>query len=179
MPEVLQEIPELRGITRGGLQQTLKALIDDARMRVVAKMGSAKEQGVAQWMHSRRQARRRARVEETFWPMAGTDRRRGGAGDEGIPSGATGSVNVRSRPDTGRAKGCSRRAPPRGSSSCSPPPPTASCYILWFAPDGAFLGLERHRLAVAPGTFPAATIYRMDAGDWEQVEREVAAEVAA
>jgi hypothetical protein len=72
MPEVLQEIPELRGIPRGGLQQTLKALIDDARMRVVARMGSAKEQGVAQWLHSRRQARRRARVEETFWPNTGS-----------------------------------------------------------------------------------------------------------
>jgi hypothetical protein len=75
MPEVLREIPELRGIPRGGLQQTLKALIDDARMRVVAKMGSAKEQGVAQWLQGRRQARRRARVEETFWPTAGPFRR--------------------------------------------------------------------------------------------------------
>jgi hypothetical protein len=74
MAEVLQEIPELRGIPRGGLQQTLKALIDNAQMRVVAKMGSAKEQGVAQWLQSRRQARRRAQVEETFWPMAGTFR---------------------------------------------------------------------------------------------------------
>jgi hypothetical protein len=71
MAEVMQEIPELRGTPRGGLQQTLQALIDDARMRVVAKMGSAKEQGVAQWLQSRRQARRRARVEETFWPTAG------------------------------------------------------------------------------------------------------------
>jgi hypothetical protein len=74
MPEVLEEIPELRGIPRGGLQQTLQALVDDARMRVVAKMGSAKEQAVAQWLHSRRQARRRTRVEETFGPMAGTFR---------------------------------------------------------------------------------------------------------
>jgi hypothetical protein len=74
MAEVLQEIPELRGIPRGGLQQTLKALIDDARMRVVAKMGSDKEQAVARWLHSRRQGRRRARVEETFRPMAGTFR---------------------------------------------------------------------------------------------------------
>ena len=74
MAEVMQEIPELRGIPRGGLQQTLKALIDDARMRVVAKMGSDKEQGVARWLQRRRQARRRARVEETFGPMAGTFR---------------------------------------------------------------------------------------------------------
>src|SRR5262249_41759799 len=58
MAEVLQEIPELRGIHRGGLQQTLKALIDDARMRVVAKIGTSKEQGVAQWLQSRRHARR-------------------------------------------------------------------------------------------------------------------------
>jgi hypothetical protein len=75
MPEVLEEIPELQGIPRGGLQQTLKALIDGARMRVVAKMGSDKEQAVAQWLQSRRQARRRARVEETFWPNGGTFRR--------------------------------------------------------------------------------------------------------
>jgi hypothetical protein len=74
MADVMQEIPELGGIPRGGLQQTLQALIDDARMRVVARMGSAKEQGVAQWLQSRRQARRRAQVEETFWPMAGTFR---------------------------------------------------------------------------------------------------------
>jgi hypothetical protein len=71
MAEVMQEIPELRGIPRGGLQQTLKALIDNARVRVVAKMGSDKEQGVAQWLHSRRHVRRRAQVEETFGPMAG------------------------------------------------------------------------------------------------------------
>jgi hypothetical protein len=75
MAEVMQEIPELRGIPRGGLQQTLQALIGNARMRVVAKMGSAKEQAVAQWLHSRRQARRRAQVEETFWPTAGSFRR--------------------------------------------------------------------------------------------------------
>jgi hypothetical protein len=74
MPEVMQEIPELRGIPRGGLQQTLKALIDAARMRAVAKIGSAKEQGVADWLQSRRPARRRPRVEETFRPMAGTFR---------------------------------------------------------------------------------------------------------
>jgi hypothetical protein len=47
MPEVLAEIPELRGVRRGGLQQTLKDLIDDARHRVVARMGSEKEQAVA------------------------------------------------------------------------------------------------------------------------------------
>ena len=40
MPEVMAEIPELRGVARGGLQQTLKNLIDDARSRVVARMGS-------------------------------------------------------------------------------------------------------------------------------------------
>jgi hypothetical protein len=47
--------------------------------------------------------------------------------------------------------------------------------LHWFTPEGAFLGLERHRMAVAPGTFPASTIYRTDAAYWEQVEREVAA----
>jgi hypothetical protein len=47
MPEVMDEIPELRARGRGGLQQALKSLIDDARNRVVAKMGSDKEQAVA------------------------------------------------------------------------------------------------------------------------------------
>jgi hypothetical protein len=54
LPEVMAEIPELRGVARGGLQQTLKNLIDDARMRVVAKMGSAREQAVAHWLQKRR-----------------------------------------------------------------------------------------------------------------------------
>jgi hypothetical protein len=53
MPEILAEIPELQGVARGGLQQTLKNLIDDARMRVVAKMGSAREQAVAHWLQKR------------------------------------------------------------------------------------------------------------------------------
>jgi hypothetical protein len=47
--------------------------------------------------------------------------------------------------------------------------------LHWFAPDGAFLCLERHRMGVAPGTFPATPIYRTDAGYREQVEREIAA----
>jgi hypothetical protein len=61
MPEVMSEIPELRGVARGGLQQTLKALIDDARNRVVAKMGSDREQAVAHWL----QARRGRRLQQT------------------------------------------------------------------------------------------------------------------
>lgn len=52
MPEVMAEIPELRGISRGGLQQTLKALIDDARNRVVARMGSDREQALAHRLQS-------------------------------------------------------------------------------------------------------------------------------
>jgi hypothetical protein len=55
MPEVMGEIPELRGIARGGLQQTLKGLIDDARNRAVARMGTHKEQGVAHWLQTRGQ----------------------------------------------------------------------------------------------------------------------------
>jgi hypothetical protein len=47
MAEVLAEIPELRGVARGGLQQTLKALIDDARWRVVKRLGTEKEQALA------------------------------------------------------------------------------------------------------------------------------------
>ena len=66
MPEVMEEIPELRGVARGGLQQTLKALIDDARNRVVAKMGSEKEQAVAHRLQARG---RRAQVEGRFLPF--------------------------------------------------------------------------------------------------------------
>jgi hypothetical protein len=53
MPEVMEEIPELRGVARGGLQQTLKNLIDDARMRVVKRLGSEKEQDVAYGLQRR------------------------------------------------------------------------------------------------------------------------------
>jgi hypothetical protein len=53
MPEVMEEIPELRSVARGGLQQALKNLIDDARNRVVAKMGTEKEQAVAHWLQKR------------------------------------------------------------------------------------------------------------------------------
>jgi hypothetical protein len=53
MPEVMAEIPELRDVGRGGLQQTLKNLIDDARNRVVAKLGSEKEQAVAHSLQTR------------------------------------------------------------------------------------------------------------------------------
>jgi hypothetical protein len=67
----MAEIPELRGIRRGGLQQTLKALIDDARNRVVAKMGSEQEQAVAHWLQSRgRRVLGRTRAEGTLPPVA-------------------------------------------------------------------------------------------------------------
>jgi len=71
MPEVMAEIPELRGVGRGGLQQTLKNLIDDARNRVVAQMGSDREQSVAHWL----QTRGRQRLQPTQ-----VDRPRGPAG---------------------------------------------------------------------------------------------------
>jgi hypothetical protein len=53
MAEVIAEIPELRGIRKGGLQQTLKALIDDARMRTVKRLGTEKEQAVAYGLQRR------------------------------------------------------------------------------------------------------------------------------
>jgi hypothetical protein len=40
-------------VGRGGLQQALKNLIDDARNRVVAKIGSEKEQAVARSLQTR------------------------------------------------------------------------------------------------------------------------------
>ena len=66
MPEVMAEIPELRGVGRGGLQQLLKGLIDDARNRVVARMGSEKEQAVAHSLQIRgRRTGGRTRAEAT------------------------------------------------------------------------------------------------------------------
>jgi hypothetical protein len=69
MPEVMAEIPDLQGVRRGGLQQALKNLIDDARMRVVARMGSEKEQAVARRLQTRgRRAGGRTRAEAVFLP---------------------------------------------------------------------------------------------------------------
>jgi hypothetical protein len=71
MPEVMAEIPELRGIGRGGSQQALKTLIDDARMRVVAKMGSDREQAVAYGLQARRGRRlQRTQVERRLLPVS-------------------------------------------------------------------------------------------------------------
>ena len=53
MREVMAEIPGLQGVPRGGLQQVLKNLIDDAQMRVVKKMGTEKEQAVAYGLQRR------------------------------------------------------------------------------------------------------------------------------
>jgi hypothetical protein len=52
MPEVMAEIG-LQGVPRGGLQQVLKNLIDGARMRVVKKMGTEREQAVAYGLQRR------------------------------------------------------------------------------------------------------------------------------
>jgi hypothetical protein len=47
MREVMAEIPGLQGVPRGGLQQVLKNIIDDARMRAVKRLGTEKEQAIA------------------------------------------------------------------------------------------------------------------------------------
>jgi hypothetical protein len=71
LPEVMAEIPALRGVGRGGLQQTLKNLIDDARHRVVARMGSAKEQAMARRLQTRgRRTWGRTRVDESRFSVA-------------------------------------------------------------------------------------------------------------
>jgi hypothetical protein len=59
MREVMAEIPGLRGVSRGGLQQVLQNLINDARMRVVKRVGTEKEQAVAYGLqrHSHRSPR--------------------------------------------------------------------------------------------------------------------------
>jgi hypothetical protein len=76
MPEVMAEIPELRGVGRGGLQQTLKALIDGARDRVVARMGSEREQAVARRLQTRgHRAGGQERAEEAFLPCPLPSRR--------------------------------------------------------------------------------------------------------
>jgi hypothetical protein len=53
MPEVMAEVPGLQGIRRGGLQQALKALIADARVRVIRRLGTEKEQAVAYGLQRR------------------------------------------------------------------------------------------------------------------------------
>ena len=67
MPEVMEEIPELRGVARGGLQQVLKNLIDDARMRAVKRLGTEKEQAVAYGLQ-RRSHRSLGQTEARFLP---------------------------------------------------------------------------------------------------------------
>jgi hypothetical protein len=76
MPEVMEEIPELPEVARGGLQQALKNLIDDARMWVVKRLGAGKKQAVAYGLQrrsrrtlgKRRQDSRRASSSKTFLP---------------------------------------------------------------------------------------------------------------
>ena len=53
MSEVMEGIPELPEVARGGLQQALKNLIDDARMRVVKRLGTEKEQAMAYGLQRR------------------------------------------------------------------------------------------------------------------------------
>jgi len=75
MPAVMADIPGLQGIGRGGLQQALKGLIDSARNRVVAKMGSSKEQAVAHWLQTRgHRAWGQAQAEGMFPQFATEDR---------------------------------------------------------------------------------------------------------
>ncbi len=78
MPAAMAEIPDLQGVSRGGLQQTLKGLIDDARNRAVAKMGSSKELAVAHSLQTRgRRALGQTKVESSrllfpTWPFGHT-----------------------------------------------------------------------------------------------------------
>jgi hypothetical protein len=53
MPEVMAEIPGLQEIRRGGLQQALNNLIDVARMRVVRRLGTEREQATAYGLQRR------------------------------------------------------------------------------------------------------------------------------
>ena len=67
MPEVMAEVPGLQGLRRGGLQQAIKAHIDDARMRVIKRLGTEKEQAVAYGLQ-RRGHRSLGRTEGRFLP---------------------------------------------------------------------------------------------------------------
>ena len=72
MAEVMAEIPELRGVARGGLQQTLKNLLDAARNRVLAKMGTEREKAVARSLQRGRHRRiQPLQVEGMVWPSFG------------------------------------------------------------------------------------------------------------
>jgi len=71
MPEVMDEIPELRGV-RGGLQQTLTNLLDAARNRVLAKMGTEREKAVARSLQrGRRRRMPPLQAEGMVWPSFG------------------------------------------------------------------------------------------------------------
>lgn len=47
--------------------------------------------------------------------------------------------------------------------------------LHWFGSDGAFLGMDRHRMAVAPAAFAGTTVYQTDSRYWDEVERELSA----
>jgi hypothetical protein len=64
---VMAEVPGLQGLRRGGLQQALKALIDDARMRVLRRLGTEKKQAVAYGLQ-RRGHRSLGQTEGRFLP---------------------------------------------------------------------------------------------------------------
>src|SRR5579875_3403845 len=67
MPEVMEGILELLEVARGGLQQALKNLSDDARMRVVKRLGIGKEQAVAYGLQ-RRSRQTLGKTEGRFLP---------------------------------------------------------------------------------------------------------------
>jgi hypothetical protein len=65
--EVMATIPGLRGVPRGGLQQVLTNLIDSARMRVIKRLGTEKEQAIAYGLQ-RRSHRSLGQTEGRFLP---------------------------------------------------------------------------------------------------------------
>lgn len=67
MREVMDEIPELRGV-RGGLQQTLINIINDARNRVLARMGSESEKAMVRSFQARKKRRLLPVQVEVAWP---------------------------------------------------------------------------------------------------------------
>lgn len=63
----MEGILELLEVARGGLQQALKNLSDDARMRVVKRLGTGKDQAVAYGLQ-RRSRRTLGKTEGRFLP---------------------------------------------------------------------------------------------------------------
>jgi hypothetical protein len=95
MSEVMEGIPELPEVARGGLQQALKNLIDDARMWGVKLLGAGKKQAVT-YGFQRRSRRPLGKTEGRFLPSLWAKSTGGKPPDLDAPTDAC--VHAASRP---------------------------------------------------------------------------------